>query len=371
MKERHTRRNFLTSSAPLAVGLGAHRPAPAEAAPATVRGEIKPSLYSITYLGYWYRGDALTPEQLLGRCREFGYEGLEIEGKRPHGCPLDWPKARCAEFRRKAADAGIALAGVAGNNDFSNPVPEHREANLVMVRDMIRMTSGLGAKVLRVYLAWTGGTRMPGGGARYDIAQKIWDVAHEDFAEDQVWAWCRECLIESARIAGEEGVTLALQNHKPIVTSYKHVLRMIREVNSPHLKACIDAPLMEDKDPLYLRQAVHKTGSLQVQTHFGGDYERDGPGKPIRQVRIRSQWRGQYTYGGYVEPDYHLPFVRALLETGYRGYIGYELCRPLPVVGGQVAGREYADRMAKLAAEFIRGVISQAHKDLAAGKVSG
>lgn len=188
--------------------------------------------------------------------------------------------------------------------------------------------------------------------------------------EDQVWVWCRECLVESARFAADHGVTLALQNHRPIITGYKHMLRMIREVNSPHLKACMDAPLMEDKTPAYLRQAVHEVGDLQVQSHFGGDFEQQAPGAPIRQIAIRSQWRGPYDYGGYVEPDYHLPFVRALLEAGYRGYLGYELCHPLPVIDGRPVGLDYADRMAKLASEFIRSVIAQATKDLAEGKVS-
>jgi sugar phosphate isomerase/epimerase len=267
---------------------------------------------------------------------------------------------------------GIAITGVAGNNDFSSPVPEHREAHLAMVRDLIRMTADLGSRILRIYLAWTGGTRRPDGGARYDLAQKIWDAAHEDFPEDQTWAWCRECLIEAARWGAEHGVTLALQNHKPIITTYKHMLRMIREVNSPHLRACMDVPLMEDKDPKYLRQAVREVGPLQVHSHFGGDYVQEAPGKPIRQIRLKGSWRGPYIYTGeYVNPDFHLPFVRALLETGYRGYMGYELCHPLPEPGGKLVGLDYADRNARLAAEFMRGVIARAKADLASGVVEG
>jgi hypothetical protein len=39
-------------------------------------GEIKPALYSVTYIGLWYRGDALTMEQVLERAKRFGYDGL-------------------------------------------------------------------------------------------------------------------------------------------------------------------------------------------------------------------------------------------------------------------------------------------------------
>ncbi|MBI3697300.1 MAG: sugar phosphate isomerase/epimerase, partial [Acidobacteria bacterium] len=46
---------------------------------------MKIGLYSITYLGVWYRGPALTLEQLIDRARKYGYDGVEIDGKRPHG----------------------------------------------------------------------------------------------------------------------------------------------------------------------------------------------------------------------------------------------------------------------------------------------
>src|ERR1700683_5061419 len=66
--------------------------------------DVKVGLYSITYGGVWYRGDALTVEQVIARAHKFGYQGVEIDGKRPHGDPLDMPAARCRELRRMAAD---------------------------------------------------------------------------------------------------------------------------------------------------------------------------------------------------------------------------------------------------------------------------
>ena len=68
---------------------------------------MKIGLYSITYLGCWYRGEALTLPELIRTAREFGYDGVEIDGKRPHGNPLDWPKNKCQELRRVADQEGI------------------------------------------------------------------------------------------------------------------------------------------------------------------------------------------------------------------------------------------------------------------------
>jgi len=56
--------------------------------------EMKLGLYSITYLGLWYRGEALPLPVLISRAKQYGYDGIEIDGKRPHGNPLDWPTPR-------------------------------------------------------------------------------------------------------------------------------------------------------------------------------------------------------------------------------------------------------------------------------------
>ena len=125
---------------------------------------MKVGLYSITYLGVWYRGAALTLEQLIDRASEYGYAGVEIDGKRPHGNPADMSRDRCLEVRRKAYDAGIALYAVAANNDFSSPIPEHRDSQLLYVRDLIRMTADLGAPTVRTFAAWPGVTLSSNGG---------------------------------------------------------------------------------------------------------------------------------------------------------------------------------------------------------------
>jgi sugar phosphate isomerase/epimerase len=61
---------------------------------------MKLGLYSITYLGMWYRGEALSLADLIKRARQFGYDGVEIDGKRPHGNPLDWPSKQLPRAAR-------------------------------------------------------------------------------------------------------------------------------------------------------------------------------------------------------------------------------------------------------------------------------
>src|SRR5437660_4174092 len=234
---------------------------------------MKIGLYSIPHLGCWSRGEALTLPELIRIAKKFGYDGVEIDGKRPHGNPLDWPKTRCQELERLAVGEGIEIHGIAANNDFSNPVPEVREAQTCFVHELIRMAADLGAKHLRVFLAWWGVTRHPKL-ASYDIAKRHWPLVHEQFSEEEIWGWCREALVECARYARDAGITLALQNHRPVIRDHRDVLRMVREVNSPSLKVCLDAPLMPERSSAAIHQAAQEVGSLQVLSHFGGEFER-------------------------------------------------------------------------------------------------
>jgi len=340
-----SRRGFVQTAALAAGGLGAADLARAAATAA----DVKIGLYSITYGGVWYRGDALTVEQVIERARKFGYQGVEVDGKRPHGNPLDMPKARCQQLRKMAQDQGVPIYAVAGNNDFSSPIPEHRESQLVYLRELMRMTSDLGAKVVRVFLGWPGVTLRPEGGGRYDIAQAVWKAEHQDFSAEQTWAWCRQSLEEAARLAGDFGVTLALQNHPPVINKgYVDCLRMVKEVASPHLKICFDARLEHTLDEAGVRKAVNEVGALQTLWHYGGEFDRGPDG-----ITVKGDEKAMAEMLG-------------LLDIGYKGYAGFELCHPLPVVNGQTVGLEFVDKNAQLAAEYMRGVLAEAKKQHAA-----
>jgi sugar phosphate isomerase/epimerase len=341
--DRHqfTRRRFVETATLAAGGQAMAQRTRAVAPPA----DVKIGLYSITYGGVWYRGDALTVEQVIERARKFGYQGVEIDGKRPHGNPLDMPKTRCQQLRRFAQDQGIEIYAVSGNNDFSSPIPEHRESQLLYARESMRMTADLGAKVMRVFVGWPGVTLRPEGGGRYDIAQTVWKTEHKDFSEEQTWAWCREGLGEAAKLAGDFGVVLALQNHPPVINKgYIDALRMVKEVGSPYLRICFDARLEHNLDDSAIRNAVNEVGALQTLWHYGGEYD-EGPNGITQKGDEKC-----------------LAEMLGLLDIGYNGYAGFELCHPLPVVDGQTVGLEFVDKNARLAAEYMRGIMAEAKK---------
>jgi sugar phosphate isomerase/epimerase len=317
---------------------------------------LKIGLYSITYLGVWYDGPALSLPEMMARAKKFGYDGIEIDGKRPHGNPADLSSTECKEIRLRADAEGIEIYAVAANNDFSSPVTEHREAQLVYVRDLIRMTADLGAKILRVFAGWPG-VYQSVNGASYTVSEHIWESVHSEFSVERIWDWSRECLIECAQWAQDAGITLALQNHPKVVNNYTDMLRMIREVDSPGLKASFDAPLARNQRVGDMRAAASEVGALQILTHFGGEYEEEANGEVGGWVRLRN--------GSLKKEDFYLDFVEGMRDIGYAGYMGYELCHPLPQVNGKPAGIDFVDQNARLAAKFMRRMLSKVHSEQA------
>src|SRR3989442_13578288 len=107
---------------------------------------------------------------------------------------------------------------------------------------------------------------------------------------------------------------------------------------------------MPDKSPAAMREAAQAVDSMQVMSHFGGEFDRNPDGSITGVDRI----------DGFITGDtnqYYQDFARAMHEIGYRGYISYELCHQLPVGNGETVGIEFANKNAQLAVEFKREMI--------------
>src|SRR5262249_17851192 len=217
-------------------------------------------------------------------------------------------------------------------------------SQLLYMRDLIRMTADLGAPVLRVFAGWPGVT-MSGETARYVTARRIWRETHLESTPEEIWDRCRQGLIESAGWAGEHGVKLAVQDHPPVTNTPDDMLRMIGEVASPHLKACLDAPLAARQGIASMLETARAVRGLQALSHFGGEYERRSDGSVLGNVR--------HPDDTLTPENYYADFAQGMRDIGYGGYIGYELCHPLPQIDGRTVGLEFADLNAQLAIQYM------------------
>ena len=204
---------------------------------------MKIGLYSVTYRGIWYRGDALDLPAFLRVAHAQGWEGVELDTERPHAAPMDLTAEDRKRLRGLAEELALPISAVSPNCDLSSPIPSQREAMICYVRECITLARDLGAPICKIFAAWRGVT-LHDGLATY----------HDTHAFDQYRFWREDRrpfvvagLRELSKYAEDQGVVLALQNHGPdIVSRYQDVLGLIDEVDSPAFKACLDISIEPD-----------------------------------------------------------------------------------------------------------------------------
>jgi len=314
---------------------------------ATGQSKIKLGLYSITYGGVWYKGAALTFDEMCKRAKEYGFDGVELDNKRPMGDPMDLDQRKRDEMRSSLSKYGLEIPCVAANNDFSSPIPEHRECQLLMVRETAKLAKDLGAKFVRLFAAWPGVPIHEGIGT-YDLTRGnefyTFQRQYPFTTRLDRYNFVKDCLREAAKMGEENGIVMVLQNHAPLIRGWKDTLDLVKEVNSPWLKICLDLPIFENLEKEYVAKAVRAVGNLQVHSHFGGEYYRD-PDGTIKPVVL------DYYAGGMI-PDY-VHYITLMNEIGYNGYFTFELCHPVLNEDHTNAGIGYVHEQVKLAREYM------------------
>jgi len=308
---------------------------------------MKIGMYSITYRGVWYRGEALDAFGLMRLAKQQGWEGLELDAERPHAAPMDLSADDRRRLRGLAAELGLPISAISPNSDFSSPVPVQREAMICYARECIKLAHDVGAPLCKLFAAWSGVT-LHDGLATYD----------ETYGYDQYGYWkgdrrrfVVDCLRELAKLAEDLGVILAMQNHGPdIVNNYQDVLALIRDVGSPALKACMDINIEPQAESAeHAREMVRATGDLLVHSHFNAEFRRAADGG----VELAA--------GGYFDERFwsrrvaYPAYVEALVASGYDGYLDWEFCHPA-LENGRPAGIEYVHNQTRLALEYMRNL---------------
>ena len=314
---------------------------------------MKVGLYSISCSGTWFNDrPALTTEEFIDTAKKYGYDGVELDLKRPHGSPIDLDAKRCREIKDYVDKQGLEMSGVAANNNFTSPVPEHIENELLMVKEQIRVAKELGAPVLRLFLAWRGIT-MRNGIATYEVTAQ--NHTYYDSLDYEIRMRAVECFKECCKWAEDAGVVLALQNHHPIIKTYHDMLDFVKWVDSPWFKCCFDAPCCgwtkEAQSDEYMEQAVQDVGDLQMISHANAEFVEDKDGS-IRMISFDPNIQPVLTN--------YPAFIRASKAAGYKGYINFEFCH-MPFHNGKVLGyNDYIENQIALAQRYFRNLIKNA-----------
>ena len=187
---------------------------------------------------------------------------MEIDGKRPTATRSTCRKPAASGSASMAAEQGLEIYAVAANNDFSSPIPEHREAQSAYIRELMRMTGRSRSEGHPGVSCLARRNAAAGGRRRYDIAEDVWKAEHKDFSAEETWGWCRKAhgsCRTRRRFRDHAGLAEPPAGDRQGL--WWIACGWCKEVASPHLKICFDARLEHSLDEASVRKAVNEVGT--------------------------------------------------------------------------------------------------------------
>jgi sugar phosphate isomerase/epimerase len=300
-------------------------------------------LHSVSYSPTWKGQTALSLDAVIDKAAQLGFDGIELIAKRPHASPIDLDLDARKRVKDKIQARGLALACIAGYQDFSTG-PEHPdmpslEKELLYLRETIRLAYDLGCKIVRIY----------SGFLRSNVPY-----------QDQ-WNWCAGYIREGAKFAEDHDVFLALQNHSEITVHHLDVLEMLEEIGSAAMRVALDAPYVM-RTGVPLEKAVADVGSLLVYSTASDHIHRT---VSLHLAPSAFKMTGFYTLTrnitvpvGQGEVDYRA-FFKALKQVGYDAYMAYEICSPIRGGGSE----ENLDRYARESLACLRQIYREVYEE--------
>ena len=309
---------------------------------------MKFALLTVTYGGLFYKGTALPLEQQIHKAKELGFDALAIETKRPVASPLDLSKADRDRIKKTAANENIVLCAIESMSNFAGRYMEERENNLAMMRLTLELAKDLGVDLVKIFAAWPGIINDEEEVAVYGQYERSNYYKRLSPAELRRWNHCVMGIREMADMAADMGVTLALQNHGPVLSKgYEDTLTMMREVDRKNVKLCLDAPLFyERQSDEYIHEAVQKCKNYLVHTHYGAwNFSQAADGDIIQEPSPSAGNLINYT-----------AFIEELYNIGYKGYLTSEYCLPV-YKDHQVAGVEEVDHATRISLQYMKQLV--------------
>ena len=309
---------------------------------------MKFALLTVTYGGLFYKGEALSLDQQIHKAKELGFDALAIETKRPVASPIDLTKSDRDRIRNLAADENIALCAIESMSNFAGRHMEERENNLAMMRLVLELAKDLNVNLVKIFAAWPGIINDEEQVSVYGQFERGNYYKRLSPGELRRWNHCVKGIREVADMASDMGITLALQNHAPVLSKgYEDTLTMMQEVDRRNVKLCIDVPLFyERQTDEYIREAVQKCSKYLVHTHYGAWNFSEGKNGEIFQEPSPST-------GDLI--NYQV-FIEELHNIGYKGYLTSEYCLPI-YKDHQYAGIEEVDHATKITLQYMKQLV--------------
>ncbi len=225
---------------------------------------------------------------LMDWCASQKIAAVDLTGYYFPGYPAVPSDDYIVKIRNKAKELGLVISGTGIRNNFANPDPAARAADVELAKRWIEVASKLGVPVLRLFAG-----EIPKG--------------YED-KWDEVAGWMIECYKECAAYGEKFGVKIGIQNHGDMLQTADQCAKVLKAVNSKWAGLILDTGNFKTPDPYVDIEAM---------------------------VPYAVNWQVKESVFGMestIKTDY-VRLMKILKKTGYRGY--------LPVETLLVRGRPY------------------------------
>jgi len=254
----------------------------------------RPNRIAVSTYSYWrYRDDSkLTIEECIDLAAEAGFDGVEVL----HVQMQDDSNAALQRIKRRAFRYGIDLCGFSTHQTFVSPDAEVRQKNIDHTIRLIEMAYAMGIPTMRVNTGRWGTTKS------FDalMANKGIEPRLPGYSDEEGFQWVIDSLEKCLPTAERCGVVLGLENHWGLGRTAAGVLRCIKAIDSPWLRATLDTGNFLENQYEQYEELAPEAVFVQAKTYFGGgtwytlDIDYDRVAKILRDV----------DYQGYISLEF-------------------------------------------------------------------
>lgn len=286
----------------------------------TTNSAVKTSLNAFSFAKK-LNSNAMSLTDLIDYAATNGFDAVDLTG---YYFP-DYPAIPSDEYinnlKRHAFKMGIDISGTGVRNDFANPDPAKRAADVKHVKEWIDVAVKLGAPVVRVFAG-----PIP--------------VGYENKWEE-ICNYMAASLKECADYGKLRGVLVGVQNHGDFLKTADETIKLIKKVDSDWLGAIVDVGYFITPDPyLEIEKIMPYAVNYQVK---------ESPFGVLSRVRT------------------DMPrLLRIISNSGYRGYLPIETLGDKVLKGQpkpQFPFRPYdADKMVPALLKELKAAIANEYK---------
>ena len=223
--------------------------------------------------------------------KDLGFDGVELLRIQME----DDSDSYLQKLKRQAFVNGLDLVGMSTHQGFVTPNADVRKENIDKTIGFIEMAYKLGIPTIRVN---TGRWRTT---QSFDqlMADKGIEKRLDGYSDDDGFKWVIDSLQECLPTAEKCGVILGLENHWGLGRTAEGVMRIIKAIDSPWLKATLDTGNYFERRHEQFKLMAPETVFVQAKTYFGG--------------------------GTWYDIDIDYPAIAKIMQdVNYHGYIALE-----------------------------------------------